>query len=301
MKKAVLPPFTPLIDCLPASIPFVGPEALERIHERAFLARIGANESVFGPSPLAIEAMQAEASSVWQYGDPENFELKQALAQKHGIPAEHIAIGEGIDGLLGYLVRLFVEAANIQKAQAAQAKPAAKKAATKKPAAFTGRPDDAPKPSAAAIDKTNAAPRPFADVRRTQTAMPGTTVAKRAKVKATAANTKDFDKTMALQKSLIAKGADIKADGIMGPNTRAAMAKFMPKPAAAPTTIPKSRPLRTGAAKTKGPDPMGLANPSPEVRAQAKQNAADRRAARQKKSREFFRNLGNTLFPKANF
>ena len=191
--------------------------------------------------------------------------------------------------------------ANIQKAQAAQAKPAAKKAATKKPAAFTGRPDDAPKPSAAAIDKTNAAPRPFADVRRTQTAMPGTTVAKRAKVKATAANTKDFDKTMALQKSLIAKGADIKADGIMGPNTRAAMAKFMPKPAAAPTTIPKSRPLRTGAAKTKGPDPMGLANPSPEVRAQAKQNAADRRAARQKKSREFFRNLGNTLFPKANF
>ena len=110
MKKAVLPPFTPLIDSLPASVPFVGPEALERIHERAFLARIGANESVFGPSPLAIEAMQAEASSVWQYGDPENFELKQALAQKHGIPAEHIAIGEGIDGLLGYLVRLFVEA-----------------------------------------------------------------------------------------------------------------------------------------------------------------------------------------------
>jgi len=149
--------------------------------------------------------------------------------------------------------------------------------------------------STAAIKNTNAAP--FANVRRTQTAMPGTTVANRAKVKATAANTKDFDKTMALQKSLIAKGADIKADGIMGPNTRAAMAKFMP----APSTTPKSKPIRTGANKTPGPDPMGLANPSPEVRAQGKQNAADRRAATQKKSREFWRNLGNTLFPKANF
>ncbi|MDC1135808.1 pyridoxal phosphate-dependent aminotransferase [Alphaproteobacteria bacterium] len=110
MTKATLPPFTPLVDSLPASVPFVGPEALERMHERAFLARIGANESVFGPSPLAIEAMQAEAKGVWQYGDPENFELKQALAKKHGISADHIAIGEGIDGLLGYLVRLFVEA-----------------------------------------------------------------------------------------------------------------------------------------------------------------------------------------------
>lgn len=156
------------------------------------------------------------------------------------------------------------------------------------------------KKSPAAIKKTNAAPKPFADVRKTQVAMPGTTVAKRAKVKATAANTKDFDKTMALQKSLIAKGADIKADGIMGPNTRAAMAKFAPKP----TATPKSSPVRTGANKTKGPDPMRLANPSPEVKAQAKQRRAGRqmsRAERQQRSREFFRNLGNTLFPKANF
>ena len=47
------------------------------------------------------------------------------------------------------------------------------------------------------------------------------------KVKATAANTKDFAKTMAMQKELIDKGANIKADGIMGPKTRAAMQKFM--------------------------------------------------------------------------
>ncbi len=53
---------------------------------------------------------------------------------------------------------------------------------------------------------------------------------KRGKVKATAANTKDFASTMAMQKRLIAKGAKIKADGIMGAKTRAAMKKFMSKP-----------------------------------------------------------------------
>ena len=45
----------------------------------------------------------------------------------------------------------------------------------------------------------------------------------RPKVAATAANTRDYDKTLAMQKKLIAQGANIKADGLMGPNTRAAM------------------------------------------------------------------------------
>ena len=47
---------TPLAQSLPASVPFVGPEAQERSLGRPFIARIGANESVFGPSPRAIAA-----------------------------------------------------------------------------------------------------------------------------------------------------------------------------------------------------------------------------------------------------
>ena len=52
------PPLTPLADSLPSTVPFVG-EAQERQLERAFLARIGANESVFGPSPLVVEKIAA--------------------------------------------------------------------------------------------------------------------------------------------------------------------------------------------------------------------------------------------------
>ena len=61
---------------------------------------------------------------------------------------------------------------------------------------------------------------------------------KKSKTAASASNTKNFASTMAMQKKLIAKGAKIKADGIMGPKTRAAMAKYMKAP------VPKSRPTK---------------------------------------------------------
>jgi histidinol-phosphate aminotransferase len=97
---------TPLAASLPSTVPFVGPEAQERSQGSPFAARIGANESVFGPSPKALAAMAA--AQQWKYGDPESFDLRAALAAHHGTDPQHIVVGEGIDALLGYLVRLFV-------------------------------------------------------------------------------------------------------------------------------------------------------------------------------------------------
>lgn len=102
------PRYTPLVESLPATVPFVGPETQERARGRPFAARLGANESVFGPSPRAVAAMAAAARDVWMYGDPESHDLRAALAAHHGVGAEHIVAGEGIDGLLGYLVRMLV-------------------------------------------------------------------------------------------------------------------------------------------------------------------------------------------------
>lgn len=102
------PRYTKLIDSLPAKVPFVGPEAQERAQGFNFVARLGANESVFGPSPKAIAAMQAAARDVWMYGDPELYNLRNSLAAHHRVAPENIVVGEGIDGLLGYLVRLLV-------------------------------------------------------------------------------------------------------------------------------------------------------------------------------------------------
>ena len=94
---------------LPASVPFVGPETQERENDYKFLARIGANESVFGPSKKVQDAIKMAASSSWKYGDPENFDLIDALADFYSLKRDNFVVGEGIDGLLGYLARLFVE------------------------------------------------------------------------------------------------------------------------------------------------------------------------------------------------
>lgn len=106
MKAPIL---TPLATSLPSTVPFTGPETQERRQGHAFIARLGANESLFGPSPAAIKAMQTAASDAWMYGDPEVHDLKAALARHHGCAPENIVVGEGIDGLLGYLARLIVE------------------------------------------------------------------------------------------------------------------------------------------------------------------------------------------------
>lgn len=103
------PRFTRLAQGLPATVPFVGPEAQERARGKAFEARIGANENVFGPSPKAIEAMQREAEGIWKYADPTSHDLREALAAHMDVTPASIVVGEGIDGLLGYLVRLIVE------------------------------------------------------------------------------------------------------------------------------------------------------------------------------------------------
>ncbi|MEM6890034.1 MAG: pyridoxal phosphate-dependent aminotransferase [Pseudomonadota bacterium] len=97
---------TPLAASLPSTVPFVGPETQERARGEIFNARLGANENVFGPSPAATRALSH--ATHWMYGDPENHELRTALADHLKLKCEQITVGEGIDGLLGYLVRLTV-------------------------------------------------------------------------------------------------------------------------------------------------------------------------------------------------
>ncbi|HVZ04501.1 pyridoxal phosphate-dependent aminotransferase [Hyphomicrobium sp.] len=102
------PPFTPTIAALPKLVPFIGPEAMERSRGRPFRARLGANENIFGPSPKAIAAMHDAVAENWKYSDPENFELRAAIAAHHDVPVECVVVGEGIDGLLGLTCALFL-------------------------------------------------------------------------------------------------------------------------------------------------------------------------------------------------
>jgi histidinol-phosphate aminotransferase len=102
-------PFTRIVRELPATVPFLAPEAIERRSGKKLTLRLGANESAFGPSPLALKAMRAAAAQISYYGDPESYDLRAALAARHSVGMEHIVIGCGVDDLLELIVRTYLE------------------------------------------------------------------------------------------------------------------------------------------------------------------------------------------------
>lgn len=96
------------VAAVPETTPFVAPEELARRVRGAPLLRLGANESAFGPSPRAIAKMAAELPHLAWYGDPESYELREALAARHHCAVENLSVGAGIDDLLGLAVRAYV-------------------------------------------------------------------------------------------------------------------------------------------------------------------------------------------------
>jgi histidinol-phosphate aminotransferase len=68
----------------------------------ANLVKLNTNESPFGPSPLALQAMRAAADSLQLYPDPEARELCQALAAHHGVEPEQVFVGNGSDEVLAH-------------------------------------------------------------------------------------------------------------------------------------------------------------------------------------------------------
>jgi histidinol-phosphate aminotransferase len=101
--------YSRLVGALPAVVPFVPPEALERRIGHPIKFRIGANESAFGPSPKAVAAIAAGAPRINWYCDPEGYALREALARHHGVARENIGLGAGADDLLGLIVRATVD------------------------------------------------------------------------------------------------------------------------------------------------------------------------------------------------
>jgi len=69
----------------------------------ANLVKLNTNESPFGPSPLALEAMRNAATDTLRlYPDPEATELREVLAAHHGVKPEQVFVGNGSDEVLAH-------------------------------------------------------------------------------------------------------------------------------------------------------------------------------------------------------
>jgi histidinol-phosphate aminotransferase len=62
--------------------------------------RLSSNESAFGPSPRAVEAIAAAAAEAHLYPDDQNVSLRKAIADDAGLALEQVAAGTGSAALL---------------------------------------------------------------------------------------------------------------------------------------------------------------------------------------------------------
>ncbi|NHN84981.1 histidinol-phosphate transaminase [Acetobacter musti] len=69
----------------------------------ANIIKLNTNESPYGPSPKALAAIrEATGDSLRLYPDTESLALREAIAGRHGLTAQHVFIGNGSDEVLAF-------------------------------------------------------------------------------------------------------------------------------------------------------------------------------------------------------
>jgi histidinol-phosphate aminotransferase len=83
-------------------------EELERELGISDSIKLASNENPFGPSPLALRAIQSTLSRLHRYPDGSNYYLSQALAEHHQLDPARVVLGNGSNEIIEFLVKAFV-------------------------------------------------------------------------------------------------------------------------------------------------------------------------------------------------
>jgi histidinol-phosphate aminotransferase len=69
----------------------------------ANLVKLNTNENPYGPSPMVIKALQAEAADTLRlYPDPNSDRLREAIGTFHGVAGNQVFVGNGSDEVLAH-------------------------------------------------------------------------------------------------------------------------------------------------------------------------------------------------------
>ncbi len=71
--------------------------------------KLASNENPLGPGRLAREAVQAALGDLGRYPDGGGFELRAALARRHGVDTSAITLGNGSNDVLDLIARTFLQ------------------------------------------------------------------------------------------------------------------------------------------------------------------------------------------------
>jgi histidinol-phosphate aminotransferase len=95
--------FRPAIEELTPYQPGKPVEDVQRELGLERIVKLASNEGPFPPFPAALEAMGRAARELNRYPDGGSYRLHEALAARHGVAFEQIAVGAGADGCLDML------------------------------------------------------------------------------------------------------------------------------------------------------------------------------------------------------
>lgn len=73
------------------------------------VTKLASNENPLGPSPFAIKEMTTSLWDVHRYPDMHATDLKNALADLYKVKKENIILGNGSEGIMGYIARAFIQ------------------------------------------------------------------------------------------------------------------------------------------------------------------------------------------------
>jgi histidinol-phosphate aminotransferase len=83
-------------------------ETLERELGIREALKLASNENPLGPSPRALESLRGALGNLHIYPDGNGFALKQALAERHGVAAAQITLGNGSNEILELVARTWL-------------------------------------------------------------------------------------------------------------------------------------------------------------------------------------------------
>ena len=91
--------------------PYVPGKPIEEA-ERQFgmrqMVKLASNENPLGPSPRALKAIREAAGRAHRYPDSQGHDLRNALAERLGFPAEQIVLGNGSTEVVELLAKAFL-------------------------------------------------------------------------------------------------------------------------------------------------------------------------------------------------
>jgi histidinol-phosphate aminotransferase len=101
------PLVAPYIETLKPYVPGKPIEETEREYGITGVVKLASNENPLGPSPLAIEAIEAAAQKINLYPDGSSYYLIRRLAQFLGIEPTEVFVGHGSNEIIELLIRTF--------------------------------------------------------------------------------------------------------------------------------------------------------------------------------------------------